>query len=283
MDPYNHGPQGGVITPMGTPGNVGTPGYNGIIPDQGIVPDVNPKPITPKTLTTHILIEKNGVGDQCKAGDSEPVSWNITFTDPLTTKDELISVVQTAAQNDTRLRTVHILDDQIDMYYLQPAKIWGFIPTNYYLQVSANANTLRISLEKPKWLGRAKNSHAEATSAFSTFVPQYLNDKTVAQLDGADIINRDAKMIEIVSAIMYQVHVSPYSNSFFVCYIMPFLIYIILILVLLLVAVWFIIRRLRKGSRFLVAKIHAVELGEDSFETENTGDQHVTHFKLPKQ
>ncbi len=277
------------------PGTVYVPGSVPVIPDLDYGPTTGAHveqpttpPVTPGTptiavkLDTHLLVDEQGVGDQCKAGETLPTEWNLG-ADPVNTKEKIVDVIQNAALNDLRLRSVYILDGKIDMYYLQPAKKWGFVPTNYYLHVSASGDTFRISLEKPKWLGKAKSQHAFATEAFSTYVPQYLDAATVETLSKKELIERDAKMVEVISRVMYQVKVQPISNSFFVCYIMPFLIYILVIIVLVSVGLWFLIRRMKRGTGFLVKKIHPVVLGEDNFEAEYTGDKHVTHFKLPKQ
>ncbi len=247
-------------------------------------PEFDPKSLITRKLDTHLLVNENGVGDQCKAGDNTPVEWKLDPNVTVDSKEKIIAVIQNAAAHDARLRSVTILDDQIDMYYLQPAHKWGFLPTNYYLHISASGDTFRMSLEKPKWLKNAKNQHDKATMAFATYVPQYLDEATVASFKEKDLIERDAKMIEVISSIMYQVEVMPISNSFFVCYIMPFFIYILVILVLVSVGLWFLIRRLRRGTGFLVKKIHPVKLGgEDDDEDKHMGDEHVTHFKLPKQ
>lgn len=276
-DPYNKGYQQSII---GGPGIIG---QQGTIPDQQNVPEFEPKELIPKKIDQHLIIKEGGVGDQCKAGVTPPTEWRLNFIDPLLTKDDLLHVIQTAAANDTRLRAVNILDDQIDMYYLQPAYKWGVIPTNYYLHVSVNATSLKISLDKPKWLGSATNYHSAATNAFTTYVPMYLTETYAASIKANDMIMRDAMMLELVSAIMYNVQVSPISNSFFVCYILPFLLYIILAVVIGAVALWFIIKKIRKDAGLLVKRIHPIDPYHDDFEQERMGDQYVTHIKPPKQ
>ncbi len=287
---YQGNPTNGVIYPMGVQGNIGSPnptgipGNSGVVPGPGAVPELTPKTLTPRKLDTHLLIQQSGAGDQCQAGVTAPATWELNFSDPMLTKDDLIGVIRTATEKDTRLREVRILDDEINMYYLQPAYVWGFIPTNYLLRVQASSNSLRMSLEKPKWVTGAKNFHNKATEAFSTYVPQYLSDQRVKNMEGEELIMRDAEMIQIISGIMSHVDVAPISNSFFACYVMPFLLYILFFIVALGLLVWYIVRRIRRGSGLLVKKIHPVELGgSDRFETEYTGDEHVTHFKLPEK
>lgn len=279
MDPTPHNP---VPTPI--PYQLPT-SVNTVTPvAKPATPEFDPKSIVVKKLDTHLLVNENGVGDQCKAGDNLPTEWKLDPDIAIDSKEKIVAVIQNAAAHDTRLRSVTILDDQIDMYYLQPAQKWGFLSTNYYLHVSANGDSFRLSLEKPKWIDKSNSQHEKATTAFSTYIPQYFDDTTVASYKDVDLIARDAKMIEVISAVMYQVEVMPISNSFFVCYIMPFFIYILVILVLVSVGLWFLIRKLRRGTGFLVKKIHPVKLGgEDDDEDKHLGDEHVTHFKLPKQ
>jgi hypothetical protein len=270
INPYGNGYQGGTIAPTGTPTdlgdptngtptNLGVPTNTGDATSTGIVPTLVPLSLTPKHLTLHMLIDQAGFGGNCQAGASTPTSWTLDPTVAIDTKDKLIQVIKTAEASDTRLRNVHVYDDAIDMYYLQPAYMWGVIPTNYYLHIQTNGNTLRISLEKPKWLGHATNYHAKASSAFVTLVPQYLTPQSVATLEQYDLVSRDAVMIEIVSAVMYQVPVSPISNSFFVCYIVPFFVYILIVFGILIIAVWFLIRRFKKKSGFEIKRVVHLE------------------------
>lgn len=289
-NPYGNGYQTGILGPIGTPTdlgdptngipmNVGTPTNTGELSSTGVVPTLNPLKLTPKHLTQHLLIDQLGSGDNCQAGVRPPTPWTLDPNVVIDSKDKLIQVIKLAEASDTRLRNVHVFDDAIDMYYLQPAYKWGFLPMNYYLHIQTNGNTLRISLEKPKWVGKAKNYHAQASAAFVTHVPEYLTPESVAVLEKYDLISRDAVMIEIVSAVMYQVPVSPISNSFFVCYVIPFLIYIVIVIGILAVALWFLIRRFKRKTGFEIKRLVALE-HELIPETDDEIDAY--HYKDPK-
>ena len=282
--PLNTGTPINTGTPMstGTPANVGTP------LDTGTVPTLNPIAIGPRKLTEHLLIQQSGVGENCQAGVYSPVSWQIDQKTPIDTKQKVLDVIQTAEKYDTRLRQVNVLDDQIDFFYLQPAYYWGFIPTNYYLHITANSTSLRVSLDKPAWVLKARNYHGEVTQAFTTYLPQFLTTDTVAQIKSEDLIARDAQVVQIISAVMYQVPVLPIANSFFVCYILPFLLYILVVIAIAAVALYFFIRKIKKETGF---KIHKVDLPDqegdagygDGEAGEYLGDEHVTHFKIPHE
>lgn len=279
MDPTPHNP-----IPVPIPYQLNYTTTTQATPETPKAPEFDPKSLVTRKLDTHLLVEQSGAGDQCKAGETLPVSWTLDPNTVVDTKEKIIAVIQNAAVHDTRLRSVTILDDQIDMYYLQPAYKWGFLPTNYYLHVSASGSSFRLSLEKPKWLSNSKNQHAKATEAFATYVPQYLDDATVAVYKDQDLIVRDAKMIEVISAVMYEVDVLPISNSYFVCYILPFLLYILIILVVVIIGGWFMYKKLRRGTGFLVKKIHPIVSDEQKDDDAHLmGDEHVAHFKLPKE
>jgi hypothetical protein len=277
--------QNNVIQPVGFVFPKVTIGLNtGDAPDTIIpLPDPVAK-ITPKKLTEHLLVSEGSRTDACQAGINPPQSWQLDPHTVIDTKDKIVAVVQNAETSDTRLRQVTIVDDQIDMYYLQPAYYWGVIPTNYYLHIQANGNSLRMSLQKPNWLAHARNFHQVASEAFVTNVPHYLTPANVAALEQYDLISRDAVMIEIVSAIMYQVPVSPISNSFFVCYILPYLLYILFAIVVTLLIIWFLVRRIRKETGYLIKRVHPIDFEAGDEETDEMKNDRMTSiFRIPKK
>ena len=280
----------GAIYAQGVVGNAYNQGYQGWILDQsgnvagtGVMQPLGGSLLTPRVLVQHLLLTQDGIGTMCAAGVQPPTAWSLDPTVPVDTKDKIVAEIQTAESHDTRLRQVHIFDDAIDMYYLQPAYVWGFIPANYNLHVSANGNTLHVSLDKPKWVASAKNYHSQVTAAFSQTVPAMLSPQVVAQLETDDLIDRDAVMINIVSAAMYQVSAEPISNSFFVCYILPFLLYILALLVIIGMLVWWFVRRLKRESGYMIKKVQYFEeeLEQDKGVNSITKiEQHTTTFNI---
>ena len=242
----------GIISGVGTPTNTGTPSNTGTVPAAGTPTLVLTKSLTSHTLTGPQAIDINGVGDNCSAGAQNPEFWSLDPNTPVDDREKLEQVITVAVNSDKRLRQVHVDDDAIDMYYLQPAYRWGFVPMNYYLHISANGTTFHMSLEKPSWLGGSTNYHSQVTDSFSVNAPTLLSNEVVTALGTNGLFVRDAKMIEVVSAIMYQVNVQPIANSYFVCYILPFLIYIIFAILIAVIVIWFIIRRFRRASGFQI-------------------------------
>lgn len=235
----------GIISGVGTPTNTGD------VPTTGSVPEAGTPSLVPiKSLSGPVSIDATGSGDNCSAGAQTIQSWTLDPATPVDNKEKLEQVIAVATGSDKRLREVQVYDDAIDMYYLQPAYRWGFLPMNYYLHISANGTTLHMSLDKPAWLGSSTNYHSQVTASFSANAPTLLSSDVVSSLSNSGTIARDAKMIEVVSAIMYGVNVEPVANSFFVCYIVPFLVYIFFAILIGAVILWFIIRRFRKASGF---------------------------------
>ncbi len=229
-------------------------------------PAKNPKISAPK-LSDHLLINEKGVGDNCRAGNTPVVSWKLDSNVSIDTKEKLKQVVLFALENDTRIRQITIYDDQLDIYYLQPAYYWGFVPTNYLLHIRANADTFRMSLNKPTWLKRTDNYHVRSTEAFTTYIPQLLTTEVLDLFEDKGIPDRDAKLLEVITTTMQHVNVSPISNSFFTCYILPFLLYIVLVIVLGVVIGWYFIRKLKKETGF---RIHKVNMGKDEDDEDDT-------------
>lgn len=262
---YNVQPEATYNTKILDPNAAGHPGS--YMHDDTTLRDLGIPGLTEKKLTTHLLIDEKGSGDNCRAGERAPLGWQLDPNISIDTKDKLLTVVHQALANDTRIRQMYIYDDQIEIFYLQPATFWGFIPINYHLRISASGNTLRMALDKPNWLKYTNNYHPRVTEAFSTLTPTLLTADTVARMEPLEVIARDAKMIEIITSIMYQVNVSPFTNSFFVCYVLPFLLYILLFIVIACVIGFFFIRKIRRETAVQEFRmIHHIENDTDNLD-----------------
>lgn len=222
---------------------------NSVIPKGGVIKEQETKAIEKHILVEPLLLDLSGVGDICTIGTPTITQWQITPDAVINNKETLRKVLETAFVNDTRLRRVSIFDNRIDLYYLMPAYRLKIIPVNYQLHIVADSNTLRMSLENPKWVAKVRNEHAFVSSAFGLRIPELLSDTVVLNLGGAPLAMRDAKMIEVISEVMRGVAVVPHTGTVFSCYIMPFLVYIIGAVIIALFLLWYMIRRVRKLHR----------------------------------
>ncbi len=237
-----------------------------------------------KGLAKHLSIDEKGVGDNCRAGIDAPVPWMIDFENLPTDETTLREVVREALASDTRIRRIRVTDERIQMWFLQPAMRWGFIPMNYYLEIDASGESLRIALTKPKWIDGTENFHTRASSVFAEQVPVLLNQRVLRALEDETLTSRDGYMVYVMSTILGRVNVSPHVNSFFVCYVLPFILYIVLFAIILGIALWFIVRRYRRQKlvqRFRVEHPDMQVGGEDEKDTHHPDFNPHPRIKLP--
>lgn len=198
-----------------------------------------------KTARSHMLINGVGVGDTCRVSDYD-AKWYVLNEDfPALTQNGLEAVMKDVFYNDRRLRRVRIYDDQIDMYYLQPATFLG-MPVNYLVHVKANSSSWKFSVDHGSFIGWTDNKTDKVANAFKQLVPVYLTAEMREYYADTSVIERDSKVLEIANQVMYQVPYKPHEGSFFVCYIMPYLIWLLLVLLLVLLFIFFFYRRYRK-------------------------------------
>ncbi len=218
---------------------------NGVI-KEGVISEVKAPEVEKRKLVEPLLLDVAGVGTTCTVNTPVIEAWQLDPNVSITTKDQLRQVLEGAVSHDERLRQVSIVDNRIDLYYLMPAYRLRIIPVNYQLHIVADSNTFRMSLENPKWVAGVPNKHAIVSAAFAEYVPQLLSQETVTAYKDAPLAMRDAKLIEVITSVMYHVDVMPHGGTFFSCYILPFLVYIIGALIILIFLLWFIIRRTRR-------------------------------------
>ncbi len=221
-------------------------------------PKTTPKPVEKpevdtraetKSKATHLSLEGVGIGDSCQAGSYTPEWYVLNQNFPAKTQGELKNVMKDAFTHDRRLRRIRIYDDQVDLYYLQPGTFLG-MDFNYLAHIKANSTTWNFTVEEKSVANNAKGSIIDDN--LNRLVPVYLTDEVLEYYKDASIMERDAKVIEIANQVMYQVPLQPHSNSFFVCYIVPYFVYLLLIGLIVLMGVYLLYRRYRKSSLYSI-------------------------------
>jgi hypothetical protein len=248
---------------------------NSVIQQGGPVQEIKVGEIKKPVVREPLLLDIPGVGDMCTIGVPKIVPWQLVPGVSITTKENFKQILETAVVSDTRLRRITIADNRIDMYYLMPARRLKIFPINYQLHIIGDATTFRMSLENPKWVARVPNKHSVVTEAFTAYVPVLLDEQVVASYKDAPLMMRDAKLIEVIARVMQEAKVLPNTGTFFSCYIMPFLAYIIGAVILALILIWYMIRHIRKLHR----KRRFLGLGSIGEEDEDD-DEHGGHSPL---
>lgn len=204
-----------------------------------------------------------GVGDNCRAGTRIPDWYSIPEGQKFNTNADLESVFSAMAERDLRLRRVMWKGSEVTFMYLQPAYRFGFIPMNYYLTVTASADTMRINYTVPGWVSGADTQQEYIEKAFRENTPKYLSNEYIATFATANVLTRQAALAQAVAQIMYTAPVMPISNNFFVCSILPILAYVIIVAVFVLAILFFIIRKLaiKKRTHSFIQHLHIPDQG----------------------
>lgn len=204
-----------------------------------------------------------GIGDNCRAGTRIPDWYAIPEGQKFNTTADLESVFGAMTEKDLRLRRVVWKGDEVNFLYLQPAYRFGFVPMNYYLTVTASADTMRINYTVPKWVSGAETQQEYIEKAFRENLPRYLSSEYVASFATANTVTRQAALAQAVAQIMYTAPVMPISNNFFVCSILPILAYVVIVAVFVLAILFFILRKLaiKRRTESFIQHLHFPEQG----------------------
>lgn len=221
-----------------------------VVPKAVEKPEVDSDSGTPKkSKATHLALEGVGIGDSCQAGSYTPEWYVLNPNFPAKTQGELKNVMKDAFTHDHRLRRIRIYDDQVDLYYLQPGTFLG-MDFNYLAHIKANSTTWNFTVDEKSVANNSKGSIIDDN--LNRLIPVYLTDEVLEYYKDASIMERDAKVIEIANQVMYQVALQPHSNSFFVCYIVPYFIYLLLLGLIVLMGIYLIYRRYRRSSLYSI-------------------------------
>lgn len=255
-----------------------------VVPKPVDKPEVDTKTETKSSKATHLSLEGVGVGDSCQAGSYTPEWYVLNPSFPAKTQGELKNVMKDAFTHDRRLRRIRIYDDQVDLYYLQPGTFLG-MDFNYLAHIKANSTTWNFTVDEKSVANNAKGSVIDDN--LNRLVPVYLTDEVLNYYQDASIMERDAKVIEIANQVMYQVPLQPHSNSFFVCYIVPYFVYLLLIGLIVLMGMYLLYRRYRRSTLYSIQHHTYEGIGRDtrreSVLSHNDDDDHYSAFNHKTQ
>lgn len=183
-----------------------------------------------KKAPTRLKLDVSGEGRTCKAGTVTASAWRLDPEVTISDGPMLKAVVEEALGHDYRIRRIVINEEKLDIYVLQPAKIFGFIPVNYPFHIKVDANTFEFRLENPKWLRYAKSDHANVADSISGNISTSLTKDRIDQLTQESLYHRHAVLIEKISTAFYLTPVYPYADTFWICVFIPyFFLFLILI------------------------------------------------------
>jgi len=79
--------------------------------------------------------------------------------------DDIKPYLAELVHKDANIKTVDVNDTKVDITYRAPAKLFGFIPLHYDLQVSQNIANKNVSVKKPWWLFFTSNNANDITKS----------------------------------------------------------------------------------------------------------------------
>lgn len=212
-------------------------------------------------LKKKLRLDYAGVGKTCQAGSIEAIPWTLTDRGVgIENAESLTIVAKQALEADHRLRRISISDSKIDLYYLEPARIFGFIPVNYTFHITADVNTFEFRLQNPKWLKFASHYHNEIAQTVSDGLYTSFSKENVQFLADKNIFVRHATVIEQTAKAFQNISIYPFSNTFWICVFIPYFIFFLLLIGSIIGFIWYLLSRRRKQKH-----IQLVRNGEYEF------------------
>ncbi len=180
-------------------------------------------------FTQKLKLDVKAGGEACKAGGEKSIPWTLTDRGvSIDTVEELKSVIDQAIHADPRLRRVVIKENILEMYYLQPARVFGLIPVNYLYKVSVDVQTLKTDIQNPKWHSFAKTFHTDVTKVISTNMTSVFTTDTVVYVSKQNLFYKHAVTVSALSESMNLVTTYPFANTFWICFIVPYFVIFLL-------------------------------------------------------
>lgn len=194
-----------------------------------------------------LKIDLHGIGKNCLAGQTQAIPWSLIDNGKdIDTKEELLVVLDSALKSDYRIRRITINDNVLTLYYLQPAKLFGFIPVNYLFTIVTDVNTQSIQVKDTRWSSFASTYHDEVGQSLAVGLSPILTPQNVSLLSAQNQFYRHSFSVAAITSVMTPINIYPFSNTFWICVMMPFF---ILFLVLFGVIFGLILYYLAKRKR----------------------------------
>lgn len=178
-----------------------------------------------KFSTQKLKIDLHGVGKNCLAGKTQAIPWTLIDNGKdIDTKEELLVVLDSALKSDYRIRRITINDNTLTMYYLQPAKLFGFIPVNYLFTIVTDVNTQSIQVKDTRWSSFASTYHDEVGQTLAVGLAPILTPQNVALLSQQNQFYRHSFSVAAITSVMTPINIYSFSDTFWICVIIPFFI-----------------------------------------------------------
>ncbi len=182
-----------------------------------------------------LKLDVSGAGRACLIGGEKSIPWAfINNGVDIDTIEELRATIDQAIEADKRIRRITIKENMLDIYYLQPARIFGIIPINYLYKVSIDTGTFQVSTQKPSWLRFAKHFYGDVTDTLTTNLTHIYSPQNLEYIQKQNIYYKHSFSIAAVSSIWNTIDMYPFANTFWICTIVPYFVLFLLVLGILL-------------------------------------------------
>lgn len=201
-----------------------------------------------KFNTQKLKIDLHGIGKNCLAGQTQAIPWSLVNNgQDIDTKEELLVVLDSALKSDYRIRRITINDNILTIHYLQPAKLFGFIPVNYLFTIITDVNTQSIRVKDTRWSSFASMYHDEVGQTLAVGLSPILTQQNIALVAQQNQFYRHSFSTAVITSVMTPVNIYPYSNTFWICVIVPFFIlFLILFGVIFGLIMYYLAKRKRE-------------------------------------
>jgi hypothetical protein len=239
------------------------------------------KPAFSNFFNSKLRLDIKAQSTMCEAGAEKSIPWLLVNNGvDIDTVDELRATIDQAMQADKRIRRVVVKDTMLDVYYLQPARIFSLIPINYLYKVSIDTNNFQINITDPSWHKFAKTFHKETSSTLSQGLSQIYTSKNLEYITTQNQYYKHSFSITAVSSVFNTIDMYPFANTFWICTIVPYFVVFLLLFGILLGFLLYYWAK-RKKDKF-IRRFKNGEFSKKKFDTDSVVAP-TSHFReLPR-
>lgn len=207
------------------------------------------------SLKKKLKLDFSGYGKTCEAGGVQAIPWTLTNKGIDVQDSETLSLVaKQAIEADHRLRRISIDGSDITLYYLEPARLFGFIPVNYIFQITANIDTFQFKLKNPSWLKFATHYHNEIAQTVSNNLYNSFSQENISFLINQSAFVRHATVIEQTAHAFIDVPIYPFAGGFWICVFIPYFIIFLILIGFIIGLILYLLSKRRKQRHIYKVK-----------------------------
>jgi hypothetical protein len=111
-------------------------------------------------------------------------------------------ILASIAAKDDKIKNINVNENKVEIKYQAKAKLFGFIPLNYNLAVSADTQNNKIQIKKPWWLFLTTNNANDLGKAIDDAANSLNDNSELESLNIQDLLGQRAKAVALASNLL---------------------------------------------------------------------------------